>query len=146
MDKNILMSLRKLRFALGLVFLALLCLGACVALEVIHCARLNIPPEAPVYPQSTLVEQISNGVGTSRWPILTYIYTSTDPAEKVVAFYEARGACCRKNEWGERITCHGEAAPFGEYFAYVDLNFHATESITSYTLEIWWRGCTGELE
>lgn len=139
------------RMLKALVFtsLALLCFGACVAVEVTRCERLNTPPKAPVYPGSTLVNHVSSGIGRSR-PMVTYDYTSTSSPEKIVAFYEERGFCREPvfDPVGQRSRqlCQGDATPFGEYFVYIDLDSHAFEGITTYALEVRWHGCSDQLE
>jgi hypothetical protein len=138
-------SSRVSRIVLALVFGMSLCFAICVATVIIRCRLLNIPREAPIYPQSTLVDQVSDGVGTSRRPILTYHYTSTDSPESIVAFYEERGYC-RENEGYNRVTCRGRATPSGEFFAYIDLAAYEDQGITSYVVEVRWRGCTWRLE
>ncbi len=135
---------RVLKIVLCSILFVLLCLGACAAL-VIRCERLNSPPEAPVYPHSTLVNQVSSGLGTSKWPMVTFDYISTDSPDKIVAFYQGEGSC-RENEGYERMTCRGKARPFGEYFVYIDLASYTTKGTTSYVLELRWRGCTWEWE
>jgi hypothetical protein len=142
-------SPRMLKKALVLVFLALLCLGACVAVLVIDCKRLKVPPKAPVYPESTLVDYVESGIGRSR-PIVTYDYASTTPPEKIVAFYEERGFCREPvfDPVGQRSRqlCQGDATPFGEYFVYIDLTSYAIEGITAYAVEVRWHGCSDRLE
>jgi hypothetical protein len=108
--------------ALGGVLLVLLCLGACAAVYIIRCNQQNTPPEAPIYPESSLMKQWSQRVGTSRYLIVVYDYTSADPPEEIVAFYAEKGYC-RGNSEGNRITCQGEATPFGEYFVYWTLAY-----------------------
>lgn len=137
-------SPRVLKILIGFILFVLLCLGTWAALS-IRCERLNSPPEAPVYPYSMLVDQVSSGLGTSKWPMVTFYYVSTDSPDKIIVFYQGGGSC-RENEGYERITCHGKARPFGEYFVYIDLASYATEGKTSYVLELRWRGCTREWE
>lgn len=132
-----------LRIVLGLVLLTLVCLGICAVVVFIRCERARMPPDTPVYPDSVLVGQES--IGTDRWPLITYQYTSTHLPERIVAYYEERGRC-REYEERERIVCQGEATPFGEYFVYIDLARYPVEGITPYILEVQWSGCTGELE
>lgn len=76
--------------------------------------------------------------------MLTCSYASADPSERVVAFYEERASC--RGDEGGRVMCHGEAVPFGEYFVYIDAASDERDGTTSYILEVWWRGCTWELE
>lgn len=137
-------SPRVLKILIGFILFVLLCLGTWAALS-IDCKRRNSPPEAPVYPYSMLVDQVSMGVGTSNWPMVTFDYVSTDSPDKIIAFYQERGSC-RENEGYERAMCRGKARPFGEYFVYIDLASYATEGKTPYALELRWRGCTREWE
>ncbi len=124
------------------LLLGLLCLAAWQALE-IYCQRLNTPPQAPIYPHSQLLRQKPFGVGTSKWPMVTYYYISTDPPYSVLAFYQQKGYCRESREY-KRALCDGKAHPFGEYFVYIDLASYATQGTTSYALEVQWRGCTDD--
>jgi hypothetical protein len=131
--------------ALVFIFLALLFLGACVAVRVNHCEQ----PKTPVYPESTLVDYEASGIGRSR-PMVTYDYTSTDSPEKIVAFYKEKGFCREPvfDPAGQRNRqlCQGNATPYGEYFVYIDLGSHMAEGITTYALEVRWHGCSDQLE
>lgn len=117
----------------------LLCCGAGIALAFICCKYSNIPPEAPVYPNSLLIEQKSSGVGR-RWPLLTSYYVVSASPEDVVIFYTERGFCEEAtSHTDDRVVCQGKSEPFGEYFAYIDLT--PVDGKTHYTLAIRWRGC-----
>lgn len=136
------------RKVLVLTLLVLLSLGACVGARLIYCEQRRTPPKAPIYPGSTLVNQVSSGVGTSGWPILTYDYVSAASPDKIVAFYEEKGTCGQGDNPRQkgRELCRGVASPFGEYFVYIDLNSHLSKGLTSYSLEIRWHGCSDKLE
>lgn len=120
----------------GLMMALLLGCGGCIVLGYIVCKYMNVPPRAPVYPNSLLVEQTSWGVGRSRWPWINADYVVSTSPEGVVAFYMERGSC---KEYISRVVCRGESEPFGEYVAYIDLI--PADGQTHYTLEIRWRGC-----
>jgi hypothetical protein len=77
-----------------LVFAALILLCSLLGLVfvTVDCQRMNTPPTAPVYPNSTILNYNAMGIGRSR-PIVTYYYSTFDSPDKVVAFYEKQGTC-----------------------------------------------------
>ena len=127
---------KRWRKVLGFVFFAFLCSGGCIGATIVRCEWMNTVPKAPVYPNSVLVRQVLNGVKTSRYPLATYYYTSTDAPESIIVFYEEHGNCGQ-----------GDASsPFGEYFVGVNVSSYETQEITSFWIEIRWKGCTWDLE
>ncbi len=130
---------------LNKILISICVLALCIAIGavgvVVDCERLKSPPQAPVYPGSTLSRQVLSGIGGG-WPIADYYFTSADTPEKIVAFYAEKGSCGE----GERVSgserCHGNAAPFGEYYVLLDLASYASQGMTSYTVEVLWSGCS----
>jgi len=122
-----------------------LCCVICAAMTEIRCQRSKSPPEAPVYPRSKVVNHLLSGIGTRR-PRVTFYYESTDSPENIVAFYEERSSCDVGEPVEGRELCRGNATPFGEYFVYISLDSYAIKEITTYAVEIWWRGCSDRLE
>lgn len=127
------------------VLAGLLLVGVCLGAQVLICEQLKHAPQAPIYPGATLVNQVSRGI-TTRRPMVTYDYLSTDPAEKVIAFYEAKGYCGAGDKVKGRELCRGNAIPFGEYFVYIDLDSYLSRGVTSYAIEVRWHGCSTGLE
>lgn len=108
------------------------------------CQQRSIPPKAPVYPESTLINHDEFLIGSSR-PIVTDDYISMDSSEKITAFYREIGTCGLGDNPKHEI-CHGDAIPMGEYFVYIDLDSYVTKGRTSYTIEVRWHGCTYRLD
>ncbi len=111
----------------------------------INCQLHNSPPDVPIYPNSTLIEESS--VGTDALPLHIYKYTAQTSAKEIIQFYEDKGRCGVANNGHKKDVeiCLGKATPFGEYFVYVNLDPEESEGFTDYTLEIRWRACTLKL-
>lgn len=99
----------------------------------------NSMPQAPLYDQSILVNEVSfNWPGVSK-PMISYEYTSADSAEKILEFYSQDGVCERGDVIEGRVVCRGQAAPFGEYRVYIDLAPSSLAMQTIYTIETEWK-------
>ncbi len=132
------------RFTVLILAVALL-LGICATAVVVRCDQLKSPPQAPVYPASTLSRQRVSRLGGD-WSGADYYYTSTDAPEKIVAFYTEKGSCGEGERVSGRESCHGNAVSFGEYLVYVDLGSYASQGMTSYNIGVLWRGCSTSLD
>ena len=137
---------RMIRKLLPLAFLLLICLGAGAAYEVTSCHNMNVPPRGPVYPNSTLTDQVLRGVGTSNVPLATFYYVATDAPETLVSFFKKSGDCREGVEPIKREVCEGDAVPYGQYSVYIDLDAYPSKAVTSYVVELRWTGCTNKLE
>jgi hypothetical protein len=133
------------KYLLILAFLLPHCLPGCTIIDPNRCKRLNTLPIAPVYTESELVDFASRAIGRSR-PMVTYYYESGSSPDKIIAFYEERGACGLGEDLKSRELCKGNATPSGEYFVYIDLDSYMTKGITTYAVEIIWHGCSDRLE
>ncbi len=134
--------MRKRIAVLGLA--TALLLGICTTAVVVHCQQLNTPPQAPVYPGSTLSRQWLDGIG-SRSSVAVYSYTSPDAPEKIVAFYTEKGWCGLGAQGSGGELCDGTAVPFGKYVVGIDLESYASRGVTSYHVDIYWQGCSNDL-
>lgn len=109
-----------------------------------RCEYRNTVPEAPIHPNSVLVNSELSGTGGSR-PLATYYYEANSPVEEVIQFYSEQ-ADCSVAEATSNIVCRGNATPFGEYFVYVEAPPGLASGVTQYAVELRWQGCTFALD
>jgi hypothetical protein len=80
-------------------------------------ARNTQTPEAPIYPNSVLVDvRVSDHLAQISGYV-EYTYETPDAPEDVMEFYEETGANCLDEI--DRNECDGEATPFGVYDIYL---------------------------
>jgi len=127
------------------VVISLLLCGAFVLMFFVNCQRFASPPEIPVHPGSNLVEEVLGG--TDVYPVYEAHYTSTATPDEIVKFFVDSKAVCRRRtiDLEEKQVCSGETKPFGHYYASIDSESHEAESLTRYSINVFWTRC-GEFD
>jgi hypothetical protein len=105
--------------------------------EWMHCrARNTQTPEAPIYPNSVLVDvRVSDYLAHISGHV-EYTHETSDAPEDVMEFYEEEGGFCLDEI--DRNECDGEATPFGVYDIYLT---EGQEDVTQIQVVIIWDKC-----
>jgi hypothetical protein len=119
-------------------YLALLLIGVTLILLGFYWSNsANQIPQAPVYTNSTLVDQISHTRSGVFYPLVTYTYSSEDSPDHVLDFYAQHGDCTESEFDKNRTVCHGNTAPSGDYTVYIDSPI-ISDNLTTFILEVRW--------
>lgn len=129
---------KRLKYYLLFIFLAVcFCFLAFILERNYYCYQRNHTiPEAPIPPNSTLVETSEQHYSGSK--LIVHQYTVTDSPEVVKDFFDSEGTCSL-NERNERYSCWGTANPFGSYNVIIETR---SATLTMFTITINWDICS----